>query len=422
MEPNPPIVVYDTSGPFTDPEVEIDVRRGLAPLRAPWIAARGDSEELGQASSRFAAARAADPRTAGLRFTAGRRPRRATGRPPDHPDALRPPRRGDAGDGVRRPPRERAARPHGRRPPRPRPPPPRRVVGGGAAGAGHPGVRARRDRPRARHPAGERQPSGARADGDRPQSPGQDQRQPRHLRGHQLDRGGGGEDGVGDPLGGRHGDGPLHRPPHPRDPRVDPAQRPGADRHGADLPGAGEGGRPPGGADLGPLPRHPDRAGRAGGGLLHPPRRRAAALRAVDRPPPHRHRQPRRLDPRQVVPGPPPGELPLHPLGRSLRDPRRLRRLDLARRRPPPGLDRGRQRRGAVRRAEDPGRADHPRLGAGRPGDERGPGAHPAAPDPGEHDQAARSGATRRRSTPWGRSPPTSLPATTTSPRRSAPR
>ena len=77
MEPNPPIVVYDTSGPFTDPEVEIDVRRGLAPLREPWIAARGDSEELGQASSRFAAARAADPRTVGLRFTAGRRPRRA---------------------------------------------------------------------------------------------------------------------------------------------------------------------------------------------------------------------------------------------------------------------------------------------------------------------------------------------------------
>ena len=77
LEPNPPIVVYDTSGPYTDPEAEIDVRRGLPPLRSVWIEARGDSEELERASSRFAADRAADPKTVGLRFTALRRPRRA---------------------------------------------------------------------------------------------------------------------------------------------------------------------------------------------------------------------------------------------------------------------------------------------------------------------------------------------------------
>ncbi|MCS6970713.1 MAG: phosphomethylpyrimidine synthase ThiC [Planctomycetota bacterium] len=42
--PEPPFVVYDTSGPYTDPEAEIDIRRGLPALREPWIAARGDTE------------------------------------------------------------------------------------------------------------------------------------------------------------------------------------------------------------------------------------------------------------------------------------------------------------------------------------------------------------------------------------------
>ncbi|SIS49435.1 phosphomethylpyrimidine synthase ThiC [Alicyclobacillus vulcanalis] len=42
--PNAPLRVYDTSGPYTDPNVHIDVRRGLPPLRAPWIEERGDSE------------------------------------------------------------------------------------------------------------------------------------------------------------------------------------------------------------------------------------------------------------------------------------------------------------------------------------------------------------------------------------------
>ncbi len=38
------VTVYDTSGPYTDPQAAIDIRRGLAPLRAGWIAARGDTE------------------------------------------------------------------------------------------------------------------------------------------------------------------------------------------------------------------------------------------------------------------------------------------------------------------------------------------------------------------------------------------
>jgi len=42
--PNPPVTVYDTSGPYTDPAVVIDVQRGLKPLRLEWIRARGDVE------------------------------------------------------------------------------------------------------------------------------------------------------------------------------------------------------------------------------------------------------------------------------------------------------------------------------------------------------------------------------------------
>ena len=166
-----------------------------------------------------------------------------------------------------------------------------------------------------------------------------------------VDRGGGREAALGDALGRRHGDGPLDRQEHPRDARVDPPQPAGADRHGADLPGAREGRRPARGPDLGDLPRHADRAGRAGRRLLHGARRRAAALHPADRAPRHRHRLARRLDHGQVVPRAPPGELPLHALPRDLRDHARLRRLVLARRRPAARLDRRRQRRGAVRRA-----------------------------------------------------------------------
>src|SRR4051812_33965183 len=44
-EENPPIRVYDTSGPYTDPNVAVDVRKGLHPLRQSWILERGDVEE-----------------------------------------------------------------------------------------------------------------------------------------------------------------------------------------------------------------------------------------------------------------------------------------------------------------------------------------------------------------------------------------
>ena len=76
-EPNPPIFVYDTSGPYTDPQVRIDIRKGLAALRAPWIEERADTEVLAGPSSAYGRERLADSRLAELRFDLAREPRRA---------------------------------------------------------------------------------------------------------------------------------------------------------------------------------------------------------------------------------------------------------------------------------------------------------------------------------------------------------
>src|SRR6266545_6237923 len=43
---NAPVMVYDTSGPYTDPDAQTDIRQGLKPLRLDWIRSRGDTEEL----------------------------------------------------------------------------------------------------------------------------------------------------------------------------------------------------------------------------------------------------------------------------------------------------------------------------------------------------------------------------------------
>ena len=77
IEPNPPIFVYDTSGPYTDPEAHIDIRSGLPALRATWIVERSDTEEMPGPTSRFGRERLADPKLAELRFDLHRLPRRA---------------------------------------------------------------------------------------------------------------------------------------------------------------------------------------------------------------------------------------------------------------------------------------------------------------------------------------------------------
>jgi phosphomethylpyrimidine synthase len=60
-EKNPAVRVYDTSGPYTDPDVKIDVRKGLPDVRTPWIEARGDTELLRGNSSDFTRERLHDP-------------------------------------------------------------------------------------------------------------------------------------------------------------------------------------------------------------------------------------------------------------------------------------------------------------------------------------------------------------------------
>ena len=74
---NAPFVVYDTSGPYTDPSAEIDIRRGLPPLRANWIEERGDTESLAAVTSVFARISSEDDRKTAMRFPSPRQPRRA---------------------------------------------------------------------------------------------------------------------------------------------------------------------------------------------------------------------------------------------------------------------------------------------------------------------------------------------------------
>ncbi|MBJ9974835.1 phosphomethylpyrimidine synthase ThiC [Pseudomonas sp. S75] len=76
-EANAPVLVYDTSGPYTDPDVIIDVRKGLADVRSSWIDARGDTERLQGLSSNFGQQRLNDAELGKLRFAHVRNPRRA---------------------------------------------------------------------------------------------------------------------------------------------------------------------------------------------------------------------------------------------------------------------------------------------------------------------------------------------------------
>ena len=74
---NTPFYVYDTSGPYTDPDITIDIQSGLAPLRRQWIEARGDSETLASLTSAFGRERQQDKITQQQRYPAVPAPRRA---------------------------------------------------------------------------------------------------------------------------------------------------------------------------------------------------------------------------------------------------------------------------------------------------------------------------------------------------------
>src|SRR5215510_11272976 len=75
-EKNPPIYVYDCSGPYTDPDARIDIRSGLPALREKWIMGRGDTVQLSGPSSQYGVERLNDPKLAELRFNLKRNPRK----------------------------------------------------------------------------------------------------------------------------------------------------------------------------------------------------------------------------------------------------------------------------------------------------------------------------------------------------------
>ena len=68
FEPNEPVRVYDTSGPYTDPNIDVDVYKGLPKLRQDWIAERGDTEELDEVSSTFTQSRLDNDKLDQIRF------------------------------------------------------------------------------------------------------------------------------------------------------------------------------------------------------------------------------------------------------------------------------------------------------------------------------------------------------------------
>jgi phosphomethylpyrimidine synthase len=77
VEQNPTVTVYDTSGPYTDPEVKIDLHKGLPRLREQWILDRGDVEQMAEISSEYGLQRLHDPKLDSLRFEHLKKPLKA---------------------------------------------------------------------------------------------------------------------------------------------------------------------------------------------------------------------------------------------------------------------------------------------------------------------------------------------------------
>ncbi len=196
LEPSsgePPVVLYDTSGPYTDPQQRIDIMAGLPELRAQWIRDRGDVEEVAQREVRPEDNGQLGPdRSGGVQPFPNVRKRVLRARPGANVTQMHYARRG-----IVTPEMEYVAI--------------RENMGreellvtrdGEDFGASipdyrHPRVRPRRGRARPRDHPQQHQPPRERADGDRPQLPGQDQRQHRQQRRRLRRRRRGRQDGVG---------------------------------------------------------------------------------------------------------------------------------------------------------------------------------------------------------------------------------
>ncbi len=412
-EKNAPFALYDTSGPYTDPDVRIDLAAGLEPLRARWIGERGDTVSLSQLSSEFGRRRAHDGKLDGVRFPRVRNPLRA--KSGANVSQMHYARRG-----IVTPEMEFIAIRENQR---------IESVHDAHLRAQHPGENFGAPLPRLITPEFVRSEV-ARGRAIIPCNINHPESEPMIIGRNFLTKVNAniGNSAVTssiaeevekmvvvDPLGRRHRHGSVDRQAHPRDARVDHPQFARTDRYCSDLPGAREGRRQGRGTDLGDLPRHADRAGRAGRRLFHDPRRRAPAVHSADGAARHRHRLARRLDHGEVVPRASPGVVPLRALRGHLRNHEGVRRIVLARRRPASGLDRGRERCGAVRGTRHARRAHAGRVEARRADDDRRARPRADAPDQGKHGAPAARTATRRLSIRSGRSRPTSRPATTTS-------
>ena len=75
--PNAPVVVYDTSGPYTDPDIKIDINSGLPRFREEWVAKRDDTEVLPDITSVYGKSRRDDASLDAIRFPVSHKPRRA---------------------------------------------------------------------------------------------------------------------------------------------------------------------------------------------------------------------------------------------------------------------------------------------------------------------------------------------------------
>ena len=192
-EKNPPLYVYDCSGPYSDLAAKIDIRSGLAPVRGKWIEERNDTEVLAGPSSQYGIERLADAKLAELRFNLKRAPRRA--RAGMNVSQMHYARKGIVTPemeyiAIRERPAARALRREPAQGGRQDRIQDDRALDEAASGrvlrrvyprAHHARVRAQRSGARPRHHPGQHQPSGNRADDHRAQLPGEDQRQHRQF-------------------------------------------------------------------------------------------------------------------------------------------------------------------------------------------------------------------------------------------------
>lgn len=365
FEENEAVPVYDTSGPYGDPEVAINVQQGLAKLRQPWIDARNDSEELDDRSSAYTRERLADDGLDDLRFTGLLTPKRAKA-------GKRVTQLHYARQGIVTPEMEFIAI--------------RENMGR---------ERIRSEVLRHQHPGmnfGARLPENITPEFVRdevaagraiiPANINHPESEPMIIGRNFLVKVNAnignsavtssieeeveklvwstrwGADTVMDLSTGRYihetREWILRNSPVPIG--TVPIYQALEKVNGRSY--------------LGSVPRHAAGAGRTGRRLLHHSRGRAVALRADDRQTPDRDCLARRFDHGEVVPLASQRELPVRTFPRDLRNLRRLRRFPVVRRRPAPRLHSGRQRRSAVLRAAYAGRADQNRLGIRRAGDD----------------------------------------------------